>query len=65
LLIWTPIAGLIGLVVLLAAMYLLAGGEIRSWRSLLRRRPRAGGADGSGTISGDDELPGPGPDPQI
>jgi putative peptidoglycan lipid II flippase len=53
LLIRTPIAGLIGLVVLLAAMYLLAGGEIRSWRTVLRRRPRVGGADGSGTISGD------------
>jgi peptidoglycan biosynthesis protein MviN/MurJ (putative lipid II flippase) len=54
LLLRAPIAGLIGLVVLLAAMYLLAGGEIRSWRTVLRRRPRAGGADGSGTISGDD-----------
>jgi putative peptidoglycan lipid II flippase len=62
LLIRTPIAGIVGLVVLLAAVYLLAGGEIRNWRSLLRRRPPAGGGDGSATIDGDDPATGPGPD---
>ncbi|MFZ2033628.1 MAG: lipid II flippase MurJ [Candidatus Dormiibacterota bacterium] len=62
LLIRTPIAGIVGLVVLLAAVYLLAGGEIRNWRSLLRRRPPTGGGDGSATIDGDDPATGPGPD---
>lgn len=38
LLILTPIVGLIGLAVLLAAMYLLAGREIAGWRRLLRPR---------------------------
>jgi putative peptidoglycan lipid II flippase len=57
LLIRTPIAGVIGLVVLLVALYLLAGGEIKSWGSLLRRRrPPAGEGDGSATILGGDEL---------
>jgi putative peptidoglycan lipid II flippase len=40
LLIRTPIAGLVGLVVLAVAMYLLAGREISDWRTVLRRRPR-------------------------
>jgi putative peptidoglycan lipid II flippase len=45
LLIRTPIAGLAGLAALLVVLYLLAGGEIRNWRSMLRRRkPPAGGA---------------------
>jgi putative peptidoglycan lipid II flippase len=57
LLIRTPIAGIVGLVVLLVAVYLLAGGEIRNWRSLLRRRPPSGGSDGSATIEGDDQGP--------
>jgi len=40
LLILTPAVGLIGLAVLLVAMYLLAGREIAGWRRLLRpRRP--------------------------
>ena len=59
LLIRTPIAGVVGLVVLLAATYLLAGGEIRNWGPLLRRRrrrPPIGGGDGSATIVGDDEA---------
>jgi peptidoglycan biosynthesis protein MviN/MurJ (putative lipid II flippase) len=56
LLIRTPIAGVVGLVVLLVAMYLLAGGEIRSWRSLLRRRrPPTGGSGESGRIAEDDD----------
>lgn len=38
LLIRTPIAGLAGLATLLIVLYFLAGGEIRNWRSLLRRR---------------------------
>jgi putative peptidoglycan lipid II flippase len=38
LLIRTPIAGLAGLAALLVVMYALAGGEIRSWRTLLSRR---------------------------
>jgi putative peptidoglycan lipid II flippase len=62
LLIRTPIAGIIGLAVLLAAMYLLAGGEIRNWRSLLRRRPPTGGGDGSATITGDDQASNQGPE---
>jgi putative peptidoglycan lipid II flippase len=65
LLIRTPIAGVVGLVVLLAAMYLLAGGEIRNWGPLLRRRrrrPPIGGGDGSATIVGDDEATDQGPD---
>jgi putative peptidoglycan lipid II flippase len=51
LLIRTPIAGLVGLAVLLVAVYLLAGGEIRNWRSLLRRRrpPNGGGDDADGS----------------
>jgi murein biosynthesis integral membrane protein MurJ len=65
LLIRTPIAGVIGLVVLLVAMYFLAGGEIRNWRSVLRRRPPTGGGDGSSTIVADDEAAGPGPDPAL
>ena len=41
LLILTPLDGLIGLAVLLVAMYLLAGREIAGWRRLLRpRRPK-------------------------
>jgi putative peptidoglycan lipid II flippase len=61
LLIRTPAAGIVGLVVLLAALYLLAGGEIRNLRSALRRRqPPPGGADGSGTI---DEVIDPNSDP--
>jgi len=63
LLIRTPIAGVVGLVVLLAAMYLLAGGEIRNWGSLLRRRrPPIEGGDGSATIVGDNEATDQGPD---
>jgi peptidoglycan biosynthesis protein MviN/MurJ (putative lipid II flippase) len=62
LLIRTPIAGVVGLAVLLVAVYLLAGGEIRNWRSLLRRRASAAGADGSSTILGDDEATDQGPD---
>jgi putative peptidoglycan lipid II flippase len=67
LLIRTPIAGVVGLVVLLAAMYLLAGGEIKHWGPLLRRRRRRrhlpiGGEDGSATIVGDDEATDQGPD---
>ena len=62
LLIRTPIAGIVGLVVCSSAVYLLAGGEIRNWRSLLRRRPPTGGGDGSATIDGDDPATGPGPD---
>ena len=62
LLIRTPIAGVVGLAVLLVAVYLLAGGEIRNWRSLLRRRAPAAGADGSSTILGDDEATDQGPD---
>ncbi len=54
LLIRTPIAGVVGLVVLFVAVYLLAGGEIRNWRSLLRRRTPIDGGDGSATIGGDD-----------
>jgi putative peptidoglycan lipid II flippase len=42
LLIRTPIAGLGGLLVLLAVMYLLAGREIVGWRRMLSRRPRPG-----------------------
>jgi murein biosynthesis integral membrane protein MurJ len=66
LLICTPIAGVIGLAVLVAVLYLLAGGEIRSWGSLLRRRrPPAGGGDGSGTIGeGDGPIDDP-PEPPI
>ena len=60
LLIRTPVAGIIGLVVLLVALYLLAGGEIRNLRSLLRRRP-TGGGDGSAAIMGDDDPSAPGP----
>jgi putative peptidoglycan lipid II flippase len=46
LLIRTPLAGLAGLATLLIVLYLLAGGEIRNWRSLLRRRrPPTGGGD--------------------
>jgi murein biosynthesis integral membrane protein MurJ len=63
LLIRTPVAGLLGLAVLLVALYLLAGGEIRNWRSLLRRRrPTVGGGDGSSTIGGDDALAVPNPE---
>jgi murein biosynthesis integral membrane protein MurJ len=62
LLIRTPIAGVVGLVVLLVAMYLLAGGEIRNWRTLLRRRPPIGGGDGSATIVGDDQASNQGPE---
>jgi murein biosynthesis integral membrane protein MurJ len=63
LLIRTPIAGIVGLVVLLVALYLLAGGEIRNWRSVLRRRrPPAGGGGGSSTIADDDDTADP---PQI
>jgi putative peptidoglycan lipid II flippase len=62
LLIRTPIAGVVGLAVLLAAMYLLAGGEIRNWRTLLRRRPPLGGGDGSATIVGDDQASNQGPE---
>jgi putative peptidoglycan lipid II flippase len=66
LLIRTPVAGLVGLAVLLVALYLLAGGEIRNWRSVLRRRrPPAGGGGGSSTIGGDDELAFPVPEPQV
>jgi len=64
LLIRTPIAGLVGLAVLLVAVYVLAGGEIRNWRSLLRRRGPAGGRDGSATIQ-DDGATEPGPDMPI
>lgn len=60
LLIRTPIAGIVGLVVLLLAIYLLAGGEIRSWRSLLGRRGPPGGGGGSATIVGDDDPTDPG-----
>jgi putative peptidoglycan lipid II flippase len=57
LLIRTPIAGLIGLAVLLVVVYLLAGGEIKGWRSLLsRRRPGAGGGGRSATITGGDDA---------
>lgn len=46
LLIRTPLAGLAGLATLLIVLYLLAGGEIRNWRSVLRRRkPPTGGGD--------------------
>ena len=62
LLIRTPIAGLVGLVVLLVAVYILAGGEIRNWRSLLRRRGSIGGGDGSSTIVDGDEEPDHHPD---
>jgi hypothetical protein len=63
LLIRTPIAGLVGLAVLLIALYLLAGGEIRNWRSVLRRRrPPTGGGDGSSTIGDDDEPEAPNPE---
>jgi putative peptidoglycan lipid II flippase len=61
LLIRTPIAGVVGLVVLGVAVYFLAGGEIRNWRSLLRRRPPVGGDGGSATIVGDDDPTDPGP----
>jgi peptidoglycan biosynthesis protein MviN/MurJ (putative lipid II flippase) len=55
LLLRTPFDGLLGLGVLLAVLYLLAGGEIKSWGSLLRRRrPPAGGGDTSVTIGLDD-----------
>jgi putative peptidoglycan lipid II flippase len=55
LLIRTPADGLLGLGILLAVLYLLAGGEIKSWGSLLRRRrPPAGGGDASVTIGLDD-----------
>ena len=63
LLIRTPIAGIVGLVVLLVAIYVLAGGEIRNWRSLLRRRPPTAGSDGSGTIT--TEETGALDDPQV
>jgi hypothetical protein len=57
LLIRTPIAGIVGLVVLLVSLYVLAGGEIKNWRSVLRRRrPPAGGEDGSSTIVDDDSA---------
>jgi putative peptidoglycan lipid II flippase len=60
LLIRTPVDGLLGLGVLLAVLYLLAGGEIKSWGSLLRRRrPPAGGGDASVTIGLDDPTNGP------
>jgi peptidoglycan biosynthesis protein MviN/MurJ (putative lipid II flippase) len=62
LLIRTPIAGIVGLVVLLVAMYLLAGGEIRNWRTVLRRRSPIGGGDGSATIFGDDQASNQGPE---
>ncbi len=62
LLIRTPLAGVIGLAVLLVAVYFLAGGEIRNWGSLLRRRSPTGGVDGSATIVGDDDATGSGPD---
>ncbi len=65
LLIRTPIAGVVGLAVLLVAVYLLAGGEIRNWRSLLGRRPPVGGQDGSSTIVGDGEATDHGPDTEI
>ncbi|MFI5285588.1 MAG: murein biosynthesis integral membrane protein MurJ [Candidatus Dormibacteria bacterium] len=65
LLIRTPIAGVVGLAVLLAAMYLLAGGEIRNWRTLLRRRPPLGGGDGSATIVVDDQAGSPGPETEL
>ena len=65
LLIRTPIAGVVGLAVLLVAVYLLAGGEIRNWRSLLGRRPPIGGQDGSSTIVGDGEATDHGPDTEI
>jgi putative peptidoglycan lipid II flippase len=61
LLIRTPIAGLVGLAVLLVAVYLLAGGEIRNLRSLLRHRAPGGGGGGSATIVDDDVPPDPGP----
>ena len=57
LLIRTPIAGVVGLVVLVVAVYLLAGGEIRNWRSSLRRRAPTGESDESATIEGDDQGP--------
>ncbi|MHB8488104.1 MAG: murein biosynthesis integral membrane protein MurJ [Candidatus Dormibacteria bacterium] len=41
LLIRTPLAGLVGLGVLAAAMLLFNGHEIASWRALLRRGPRS------------------------
>ena len=62
LLIRTPVAGIVGLAVLLAAMYLLAGGELRNWRKLLRRGPPLGGGDGSATIVGDDQASNQGPE---
>jgi putative peptidoglycan lipid II flippase len=63
LLIRTPIVGIFGLVVLLVAIYFLAGGEIRNLRSLLRRRrPPASGVDGSSTIVDEDDTADP---PQI
>jgi putative peptidoglycan lipid II flippase len=66
LLIRTPITGLIGLAVLVVVLYLLAGSEIRSWRSLLRRRrPQPGGPGGSATIAGDDDASGDPQDPPI
>jgi len=66
LLIRTPITGLIGLVVLVAVIYLLAGSEIRSWRSLLRRRrPPTGGSGESGKIAADDDASSEPPEPPI
>jgi putative peptidoglycan lipid II flippase len=47
LLIRTPIAGLAGLAALLVVLYVLAGGEINSWRSLLGRRRRPTGTRGA------------------
>jgi putative peptidoglycan lipid II flippase len=52
------IVGLIGLVVMLAVMYLLAGGEMRTWRVLLRRgRPPAGGKPGAGPEAAPESAP--------
>ncbi len=77
LLIRTPLAGLAGLATLLIVLYLLAGGEIRNWRSMLRRRrPPTGGGDestpaieieeiGPGTSGDADNQVPPGADPGI
>jgi peptidoglycan biosynthesis protein MviN/MurJ (putative lipid II flippase) len=60
LLIRTPIAGVAGLATLLVVLYLLAGGEIRNWRSLLRRGgSRRGGGD---TLTSAPGIEGPGVD---
>jgi putative peptidoglycan lipid II flippase len=57
LLIRTPIAGLVGLVVLAVAMYVLAGREIAGWRTVLRRRPRPSLPPDSEGASGPGEDP--------